>query len=66
MLVTVENFALVQFIQILIVLFFVLVTAAIVSVRLRLPRTGVEPFIDILMCVTVLIYAAVFKIIFST
>ncbi|MDR1917931.1 MAG: hypothetical protein LBQ05_03010 [Christensenellaceae bacterium] len=66
MLVGLSNFALVQFIQILAVVFFICVSVAVVSVRCHLPKTKFEGLIDILMCVIILIYAVTLKINLST
>jgi arginine exporter protein ArgO len=66
MLVDISNFALVQFIQVLAVIFFVCISISVVSVRLRLPKNRFGSLIDILMCVIILIYAVTLKINLST
>ena len=66
MLTGISNFALVQFIQVVVFLFFVWVAFGIVRARIRLPKTKIEPVLDILMIFTILVYAVVLRIIFST
>ena len=63
---TIQNTALVQICQFLVLVFFVWVAVAAVSARVHLPKTKWEPFIDILLVGVLLIYAVVLKIIFST
>jgi len=62
----IHNFALVQFIQVIIFIFFIVLSVVIVSVRLHLPKTKIEPVIDIVMVFTIFVYAVVLRIIFST
>jgi hypothetical protein len=66
MLVGIQNFALVQFIQILAVAYFCLVLFVAVATRLKLKKTRIDPIIDILMCVIILIFAISLKINLST
>ena len=63
---TIANTALVQFLQFLVLCFFVWVAVAACSARLHLPKTKIEPVLDILLVAVLLIYAIVLKIIFST
>jgi hypothetical protein len=66
MLADITNFALVQFIQILAVLFFIAVLSAVIFVRLHLPKNKFDAIIDILMRIIILIYAISLKINLST
>jgi hypothetical protein len=66
MLTQISNFAIVQFIQMTVVVFFVFISTAIVCVRLKLPKNKVEWLADIIMCLIILIYAVVLNIFFST
>lgn len=61
-----ENTAVVQILQFLVLVFFVWVVVAACSARVHLPKTKCEPLLDILLVVVLLIYAVVLKIIFST
>ena len=60
------NTALVQILQFLVLVFFVWVVVAACSVRVHLPKTKIEPLIDILLVAVLLLYAVTLKIIFST
>ncbi|MCQ2382082.1 MAG: hypothetical protein MJ054_02140, partial [Clostridia bacterium] len=60
------NLAVVQILQFLVLMFFLLVAVAAFSARLHLPKTKCEPLIDVLLVTVLLIYAVVLKIIFST
>lgn len=60
------NVAVVQMLQALAVIFWFLIAVAVVIARRHLPRTKVEPLIDIAMVVVLVIYAVVMKIYFST
>ncbi len=60
------NTALVQVIQCLVLLFFVLVLVAMCSARIHLPKTKIEPLIDFWLVTILLVYAITLKIIFST
>lgn len=66
MLTSLTNVALVQIVQFLVLVFFVWVVIAAFSARLHLPKTKIEPVIDILLVATLLVYAVTLKIIFST
>ena len=65
-LVGMENTALVQVIQFLVLAFFVWIVVAAVSARVHLPKTKWEWGLDILLVAVLLVYAVVLKIIFST
>lgn len=60
------NTALVQILQFLVLAFFVWVVVAACSARVHLPKTKIEPLIDILLVAVLLVYAVTLKIIFST
>lgn len=66
MLTGIDNLAVVQILQFLVLGFWVLIAVALVTARLHLPKTKVEPLLDFLMVAVLVIYAAVFKIYFST
>ena len=66
MLTLVSNTVLVQLIQFLVLMFFLLVVVAACSARVHLPKTKIEPLIDILLVAVLVIYAVTLKIIFST
>ncbi|MBQ7973830.1 MAG: hypothetical protein IJ295_02640 [Clostridia bacterium] len=60
------NSALVQVLQFLVLVFFVVLVVAVWSARIHLPKTKIEPLIDILLVAVLLVYAVGLKIIFST
>ena len=60
------NVAVVQILQALAVIFWLVMAVAVVVARRHLPRTKVEPLIDVIMVVVLVIYAVVMKIYFST
>ena len=60
------NVAVVQMLQALAVAFWLVIAVAVVVARRHLPRTKVEPLIDVVMVVVLVIYAVVMKIYFST
>ena len=62
----ITNTALVQILQFLVLVFFVWVVVAACSARVHLPKTKIEPLIDILLVAVLLVYAVTLKIIFST
>jgi hypothetical protein len=66
MLIGVTNFAAVQFIQVLTILFFMFISAVIVNVRFHLPKTKWDGVIDSIMCIIILIIAITLKINLST
>ena len=66
MLTVIENVAVVQLLQFLVLVFWLLIVGGVVTARLRLPTTRVEPLLDFLMVAVLVIYAAVLKIYFST
>lgn len=61
-----SNVALVQIVQGLAVVFFVLVVLTAVRARVRLPKSRLDPLWDILLVAVLFIYALVIKIYFST
>ena len=61
-----SNVALVQVVQGLAIVFFVLVVLTAVRARLRLPTSRLDPLWDILLVTVLFIYALVMKIYFST
>lgn len=61
-----SNVALVQIVQGLAIVFFVLVVLTAVRARLRLPKSRLDPLWDILLVTVLFIYALVMKIYFST
>ncbi len=61
-----SNTALVQVLQFLVLLFYLWVVVAACSARVHLPKTKIEPIIDVLLVVILLVYAVALKIIFST
>lgn len=66
MLTQIDNVAVVQVLQFLVLGFFVLIGCAVVTARLHLPKTKVEPLWDFLMVAVLVIYAVGLKIYFST
>ena len=60
------NVAVVQILQALAVAFWLLLAVAVVVARRHLPRTKVEPLIDVVMVAVLVVYAIVMKIYFST
>lgn len=66
MLVQMANTAVVQIIQAVLLAFFVVLCMAVVNARLHLPKTKVEPLLDVGMVLVILVYAVVLKIYFST
>lgn len=61
-----DNVALAQILQFLVLLFYLWLAIAVCRARVNLPKTKCEPILDILLVVILLIYAITFKIIFST
>ena len=66
MLTLISNTALVQVLQFLVLVFFLWVAVAAFSARVHLPKTKIEPLIDVLLVAVLLVYAVTLKIIFST
>lgn len=66
MLTLIDNLAVVQIIQFLVLVFFLFLGFVIVAARLKLPKTKCEPLIDLIMVLVLLIYGTVLKIYFST
>lgn len=66
MLTQIDNVALVQVLQFLVLGFFVLIGCALVTARLRLPKNRLDPLWDVLLVVVLVIYAVGLKIYFST
>lgn len=66
MLIGITNVAVVQIVQALVIIFWCLIMLAVVAARRHLPRTKIEPLIDVTMVVVLLIYAVILKIYFST
>ncbi len=60
------NTAVVQILQCLVLMLFVWFVVAAWGVRLSLPKTKCEGLVDVLLVLVLLIYAIIFKIIFST
>ena len=63
---TMSNTAVVQILQFFVLVYFLLVVVVASSARIHLPKTKVEPLLDIWLVTILLIYAVVLKIIFST
>jgi len=63
MLIGISNFALIQIIQALAIIFFIFLIAVVVNIRHYLPRSVI---IDIIMCLLLLVYAASLRINLST
>lgn len=66
MLTGIDNLAVVQLLQGLVLCFWGLIAVALVTARLRLPKTKIEAVLDFIMVAVLVIYAVGFKIYFST
>ena len=60
------NVAVVQILQALAVIFWLVMAVVVVVARRHLPRTKVEPLLDVVLVVVLVVYAIVMKIYFST